>query len=77
MKEPLNALPTINGALYHDTSPEYATEVIDKLLRYFTLSEIADFSGISRRNISYMKRLGFRNYPMQVTLEILAEQCDR
>lgn len=72
MKEKLNTLPQIDAQFEHDNTPAFANDLLDDLLRYFTLNQIASHAGISRRNLSYMRHDGIKNYPMQVTLEILA-----
>lgn len=72
MKEKLNGLPQIDAQFEHNSTPEYANELLDELLRFFTLNQIASHCGISRRNLSYMRHEGIKNFPMQVTLEIMA-----
>lgn len=71
-KEKLNGLPQIDAQFEHNNTPEYANELLDELLRYFTLNQIASHCGISRRNLSYMRHDGIKNFPMQVTMEVLA-----
>ena len=72
MKEKLNGLPQIDAQVEYNGTPEFANELLDELLRYFTLNQIAAHSGISRRNLSYMRHEGIKNYPMQFTLQVLS-----
>jgi hypothetical protein len=72
LKEKLNELPQIDAQFEHDSTPEYANQLMDDLLKYFTLNEISAHTGISRRNLSYMRHRGINTYPMQVILEIMA-----
>lgn len=72
LKEILKGLPQIDGQFEYNESKEYANELLDTLLRYFTLNQISAHTGISRRLLSYMRHRGVSTYPMQVVLEILA-----
>ena len=72
LKERLNKLPQVDREKEYDGSLEYANSILDHLLRFYTLSQISAHVGISRRNLSYMRHEGIKNYPMQVVLEILA-----
>jgi hypothetical protein len=72
LKEKLSGLPQIDAQFEYKGTPEYANELLDHLLRFFTLNQIASHCGISRRNLSYMRHDGIKNYPMQLTLEVLA-----
>ena len=72
MKELPNELPQIDAQFEYDGTPEYANELLDEMLRHYTLNQIAAHCGISRRNLSYMRHGGIKNYPVQITLEIMA-----
>jgi len=74
LKEPLKELPPIDAQAHFNPSPEYANEVLDKLLRFYTLSQISAHTDISRRNLSYFRHRGISTYPMQIALELLIPQ---
>lgn len=74
LKEKLSGLPQIDAQFEYNNKTEFANELLDELLRYFTLNQIAAHCGISRRNLSYMRHEGIKNYPMQLTLEILSQR---
>ena len=72
MKASSQTLPQIDAQFEHDPSPKKANELLDKLLTYYTLDQIALHSGICRRSLSYMRHRGMLVYPHQLTLEVLA-----
>jgi hypothetical protein len=76
LKEKLNGLPQIDATFQFNSSKEYANELMDDLLRYFTLNQIEAHTGICRRNLSYFRHKGISTFPMQLTLEILAGRVE-
>lgn len=73
LKEIMKQLPQIDAQFEHKPEPEYANRVLDELLRYYTLDQIALHSGICRRSISYMRHRGF-SFPDQIVLEVLSNK---
>jgi hypothetical protein len=72
-KENPNALPQIDAQYEFDDTPEYANQILDKLLEDgFTLTQVAAHTGICRRSLSYMRQRGIRSFPYQIALEIMA-----
>jgi hypothetical protein len=71
-KERLSELPQIDKLRDHDRSPGFAITLLDEIMRYYTLNQIEAHTGISRRNLSYMKHNGINTYPMQLALELMA-----
>jgi len=69
----MRQLPQIDAQIEFNSDPAYAAEILDNLLRFYTLDQISAHSGISRRSISYLRHKGFHTMPDQITLEILAE----
>lgn len=74
LKAKLSSLPQIDATFEFDSSPEYARELIDGLLKYYTFSQIAAHTGMSRRSIIDYRLVGFPRYPAQLALEILADR---
>lgn len=72
MKEPRRELPQIDAQFEFNGDPEYANELLDKLLRYYTLDEISLSTGVSRRFVSYLRQRGFDRFPTQLAFEVLA-----
>jgi hypothetical protein len=71
-KEKLNGLPPIDAQFEFRPEPEYAKEVLDYLLRFYTLDQIMSHSGLARRSLIDYKHTGFPRYSVQLTLEVLA-----
>ena len=72
MKEPLKQLPPIDAVRDHDTSPEYAAELLDDLGRHYTRPQISAHIGVCKRSLIYMRSRGIKSYPDQLALEVLA-----
>jgi hypothetical protein len=72
LKEIMLKLPQIDAQFDHNSDPLYASEILDIMLKYYTLDQISLHSGICRRSVSYMRHRGFRSYPDQLVMEILA-----
>ena len=79
MKEMLKELPKIDAQTDHNDTLEFANDLLDDLLRFYTLDQISAHSGISRRNLSYFRHRGITTFAMQLTLEVLAgrRECSR
>ena len=71
LKERLKESPQIDAVLNYNPTLEYANWILDQLLRFYTLTEIADQTHISRRVLSYMRHRGIGSYPVQLAMEIL------
>lgn len=65
-------LPQIDAQFEWNPTPEYANELLDKLLEYFTLQQVSSHTGICKRSLSYMRQRGVRSFPFQIALEIMA-----
>ncbi len=74
MKERQKKLPQIDAACDHDRSLEFAIHLLDDLLRKHTLDEISSHTGISRRQLSYMRKDGITTYYFQLVMEVLADR---
>ncbi len=72
MKERLKELPQLNAVENYNPSVEYANELLNELLRFYTLDQIESHTHVSRRALSYMRHRGIGAYPMQLAMEILA-----
>lgn len=72
MKEAMKSLPPIDAQFEHRPDPEYASELLDRLLRYYTLDQISLHTGISRRSVSYLRHKGFHTMSDQLIMEVLA-----
>ena len=65
-------LPQIDAQFEHRVEPDYANQILDDLLDWYTLDQISAHSGICRRSLSYMRHRGIRSYPDQLALEVLS-----
>jgi hypothetical protein len=72
LKESPQELPQIDAQFQQDKTVDYANEVLDKLLRYYSLNQISLHTGICRRSLSYMRHSGIRSFPYQLAMEILS-----
>jgi hypothetical protein len=65
-------LPQIDAQFQHRKDTIFSNELLDELLRFYTLNQISLHTGICRRSLSYMRHKGILNYPDQLAMEIMA-----